>query len=402
VTVAGCGLDLTEPAFVANPYPALAELRARAPVQWHEPTRRWLMFSHGAANAVLRHRCLGRLWADRTPLDRFESFNVLHRHQMMENEPPEHGRLRRLVAVAFSRGHVERLRPRVAALANGLLDGVDPGSFDLVADYAEPLPVAVIAELLGIPEVDRPLLRPWSQAIVAMYEPSPSEAATEQAIAASRDFATYVRGLVRERRAVPGADLISDLVAAQDGPARLSEEEVMASTILLLNAGHEASVNAFGNGAVALLGQPGLAASLAARPGLVPAAVEELLRFDAPLQLFERTATADVVIGDVTVRTGERAVALLGAANRDPAVFERPDQLVLDRDPNPHLGFGAGLHFCLGAPLARMELAIAWQVLLDRFPTLGLAAEPVRRPGFVLRGYASVPVASVRPERAPG
>jgi len=402
VTVPGCGLDLAEPAFVANPYPALAELRARAPVQWHEASRRWLTFSHGAADEVLRHRRLGRLWADRTPLDRFEPFNVLHRHQMMENEPPEHGRLRRLVAAAFSRGHVERLRPRVAALADGLLGRVDPAGFDLVVDYAEPLPVAVIAELLGVPEVDRPLLRPWSQAIVAMYEASPSEPTKVQAIAASRDFATYVRGLVLERRAVPGLDLISDLVAAQDGPARLSEDEVVASAILLLNAGHEASVNAFGNGAVAVLGQPALAASMAARPDLVPGAIEELLRFDAPLQLFERTAMADVVIGDVTVRAGERAVALLGAANRDPTVFERPDQLVLDRDPNPHLGFGVGLHFCLGAPLARMELTIAWQVLLDRFPRLALTAEPVRRPGFVLRGYASVPVASVRPERAPG
>lgn len=408
MTVEGCDLDLTDPAFVADPYPALAELRSRAPVQWHEPSGRWLAFSHGASNAVLRERELGRLWTDRTPLDRFEPFNLLHRHQMMEHEPPEHGRLRRLVAAAFSRGHVERLRPRVAALAHGLLERVDPAGFDLVAEYAEPLPVSVIAELLGVPEMDRPKLRPWSQAIVAMYEASPGAAATEQAIGASREFAAYVRELVRERRERPRADLVSDLVAAQDGPARLSENEVVASAILLLNAGHEASVNGFGNGAVALLGRPPLIASLAASPDLVPGAVEELLRFDAPLQLFERTATADVVVGDVTVRAGERAAALLGAANRDPAVFRQPDQLALDRDPNPHLGFGAGLHFCLGAPLARMELGIAWRVLLDRFPRLELAGDVVRRPGFVLRGYTSVPVtsasvASVRsPERAPG
>ena len=392
MTVVRCEVDLTEPTFVADPYPVLAALRERAPVQWHEPTSRWLTFSHGAANAVLRERGLGRIWTDRIPLDRFEPFNLLHRHQMMENEPPEHGRLRRLVASAFSRGHVERLRPRVAALASALLDDVDPNEFDLVLDYAEPLPVAVIAELLGVPEADQALLRPWSQAIVAMYESDPGVARTERAIHASRDFAAYVRGLVRARRASRQADLLSDLVAAQDGPARLSEDEVVASAILLLNAGHEASVNGFGNGAVALLAQPSAFASLAGRPQLVAASVEEMLRFDAPLQLFERTATADVVLGDVTVRAGERAVALLGAANRDPAVFARPDELVVDRDPNPHLSFGAGLHFCLGAPLARMELAISWQVLVERMPRLALAADPVRRSGFVLRGYASVPV----------
>ena len=394
MTVVRCDVDLNDPAFVADPYPTLAQLRARAPAQWHEPTRRWLTFSHGAANAVLRERGLGRIWADRTPLDRFAPFNLLHRHQMMENEPPEHGRLRRLVASAFSRGHVERLRPRVAAVAGALLDRVDPEHFDLVEDYAEPLPVAVIAELLGVPAADRPLLRPWSQAIVAMYEESPGEVRTQLAIDASRDFAAYVRELVRERSASPRADLLSDLVAAQDGPARLTEDEVVASAILLLNAGHEASVNGFGNGAVALLARPWAFEALSNRPALVPTAVDELLRLDAPLQLFERTATADVVVGDVTVRAGERAVALLGAANRDPTVFARADELVLDRDPNPHLGFGAGLHFCLGAPLARMELAISWQVLLERMPSLVPAGDPVRRPGFVLRGYASVPVAA--------
>jgi cytochrome P450 len=389
-----CDLDLTDPSFVADPYPTLAMLRSRGPVQWHERTGRWLTFSHAAANAVLRERGLGRIWSDRSPADRFEPFNLLHRHQMMENEPPEHGRLRRLVASAFSRGHVERLRPRVAALANALLDGVDPDGFDLVEDYAEPLPVSVIAELLGIPTSDRPLLRPWSQAIVKMYEHQPSATTTEAAIEASRDFAAYVRALVRERRSAPREDLITDLVAAQDGPARLSEDEVVASAILLLNAGHEASVNGFGNGAVALLDRPLVLAQLAVEPSGTALAVEEMLRFDAPLQLFERTAVADVVVADVTIRAGERAVALLGAANRDPAVFPAADDFVLGREPNSHLGFGAGLHFCLGAPLARMELAITWQVLLARMPRLVATAEPVRRPGFVLRGFASVPVSA--------
>lgn len=354
----------------------------------------WLTFSAEAADAVLRQRSLGRIWADRTPLDDFAPFNALHRHQMMENEPPEHTRLRRLVASAFSRGHVERLRPRIAEIAGQLLDGVDPGGFDAVVDFAEPLPVAMIAELLGVPEADRWQLRPWSQAIVAMYEVERTPRVETRAVVASAEFAAYMRGLVTERRRRPGDDLLTELVAAQDGPARLTEDEVVASAILLLDAGHEASVNAFGNGLVALLEHPDQLAQIAADPSLLPAAVEELLRFDAPLQLFERTATADVEVGGVMVAEGEKVAALLGAANRDPAAFPYPDRLDICRRPDAHLSFGAGLHFCLGAPFARMELETAWRVLLGRFGQLVPAGAARRRPGFVLRGYASVPVAA--------
>lgn len=389
-----CDLDLADPGFAADPYPRFAALRRIAPVQWHEGRQTWLAFSFDAANSVLRQRTLGRLWSDRTPLDDLAPFNALHRHQMMENEPPEHSRLRRLVASAFSRGHVERLRPRIAELATGLLDAVDPGGFDAVTDFAEPLPVAMIAELLGVPEADRGLLRPWSQAIVAMYEVDRTPEVEARAVAASTEFADYVRGMVAERRRRPCADMVSDLVAAQDGPARLTEDEVVASAILLLNAGHEASVNAFGNGLVALLAHPDQMARLVVDPGLLSGAVEELLRFDAPLQLFERTATADVEVGGVVLTAGEQVAALLGAANRDPAAFLDPDRLDVGRGAVAHLGFGAGVHFCLGAPLARMELDIAWRVLLERFPHLAPGGDARRRPGFVLRGYASVPVAA--------
>lgn len=392
-----CDLDFGDAAFVADPYPIFAELRQRAPVQWHEGRQLWLAFSHDPANEVLRRRPLGRIWTDRTPLDRFEPFNLLHRHQMMENEPPEHSRLRRLVAAAFSRGHVERLRPRVEAIAAQLLDAVDPARFDAVADYAEPLPVAAIAELLGVPESDRPLLRPWSQAIVAMYEVDRTPEVEACALAASTDFAAYVRDMVAERRRHPGNDMVSDLVAAQDGPARLSEDEVVASAILLLNAGHEASVNAFGNGLAALLSHAGELTRLSGDLGRVPLAVEEMLRYDAPLQLFERTSTAPVRLGDVVVAAGEKVAALLGAANRDPAAFPDPDRFDVTRDNGSHLGFGAGLHFCLGAPLARMELDVAWRALLGRFPKLEPDGDAVRRPGFVLRGYTSVPVRAGRP-----
>ncbi|MDI6911751.1 cytochrome P450 [Nocardioides sp.] len=378
-------IDLTDPAVVADPYPHFARERARHPVAWHEPTGRYLTFAHATVGQVQRDRRLGRLWKDKEPLDHLEPFNLLHRNQMMENEPPEHTRLRRPVASAFARGHVERLRPRVRELAAELLAGVDPAGFDVVGDYAEPLPVLVIADLLGVPRTYAHSLRDWSQAIVRMYEVSPPQETVDAAVAAAIDFAGLVRELVRERRTSPAEDLITDLVATE-----LTEDEVVAAVVLLLNAGHEASVNVFGNGLTAML-RRGL------RPGSdVPRTVEEMLRFDSALQLFERTAIEDVQVGEgeqaVLVEEGQRIVALLGAANRDPAVFADPDVFDVDRDPNNHLAFGVGVHFCLGAPLARMELAESVSELFETFPDLALTGEPESRGTFVLRGFRSVPV----------
>lgn len=374
-------LDLTLPDVVADPYPHFAEERARHPVAWHEASGMYLTFSHATVGAVQRDRRLGRLWKDKQPADVLEPFNLLHRNQMMENEPPEHTRLRRPVASAFSRGHVERLRPRVRELAAELLAEVDPAKFDALADYAEPLPVLVIAELLGVPSSYAHDLRDWSQAIVRMYEVAPSPAVVAAAVSAATDFAGLVRELVGERRTAPMEDLISDLAATE-----LNEDEVVAAVVLLLNAGHEASVNVFGNGLTAML-QRGL------RPGAdVAATVEEMLRFDSALQLFERTATEDVEIGGLVVESGQKIAALLGAANRDPAVFDRPDDFDVARDPNPHLAFGVGVHFCLGAPLARMELVESVSALWSTYPDLALAGEPESRGTFVLRGYHKVPV----------
>ena len=388
-------LDLTDPDFVADPYPVFARLRSEAPLVWHEPTSQWLTLTFALTNAVLRDRQMGRLWQDKQPAEQFEPFNRLHRHQMMENEPPDHTRLRSLVTKAFARGHIERLRPRVQQIADDLLDRASgSGQFDLIADYAEPLPVLIIAELLGVPEEDHHLLRPWSAAIVKMYEYGRSADVEPAAVTASAEFYDYMRGLARVRRADPREDLVSHLAAVEDGGERLSADELVASAILLLNAGHEASVNAFGNGMVALLGHPDQLARLRADDSLVPSAIEEMIRFDAPLQLFERTARADVELGDVTVPAGGKVAALLGAANRDPAAFEAPDTFDIGRHPNQHIGFGAGLHHCIGAPLARMELQISLPTLMHRCPSLRLAGEPVRRPTFVLRGYEFVPVAS--------
>lgn len=375
-------LDLTDPALVADPYPALARERAAHRVAWHEASGGYLVFGHAEVSAVQRDRRLGRIWRDREPADLLEPFNLLHRNQMMENEPPEHTRLRRPVAGAFARGHVERLRPRVRELADTLLDAVDPAGFDLLADFAEPLPVLVIAELLGVPRSHADDLRRWSQAIVRMYEPAPDAATTDAAVRAAGEFAGLVRELVAERRARPADDLITDLAATE-----LSDDEVVAAVVLLLNAGHEASVNVFGNGAVAMLRRD-------LRPGPdVALCVEEMLRFDSALQLFERTATAPVELGGLTIEPGEKVAVLLGAANRDPEAFERPDDFDPERAHNPHLAFGVGVHFCLGAPLARMELAESLTALHRRFPRLRLAGEPHSRGTFVLRGFHTVPVA---------
>jgi cytochrome P450 len=382
-------LDFSDPGFVRNPYPALGLLREGAPVSWHAPTGRWLAASHAAADAVLRDRRLGRFWRDREPTEVYEPFNLLHRNQMMENEPPVHTRLRSLVAKAFARGHVERLRPAVAAEAAALVAAAGP-EFDLLADIAEPLAVTVIAELLGVPVADRHRLRPWSAAIVRMYEVSRTPEVEAAALTAAREFADYLRDLAARRRAEPHDDLISHLVAVRDGTDRLSADELVASAILLLNAGHEASVNALGGGVVALLRDPGQLARLRADRGLIPTAAEEMIRYDPPLHMFVRTAAADVRIAGVSIPAGAEVAALLGAANRDPAVFADPDTFDIGRDPNPHLGFGAGLHFCLGAPLARIELQAGLAALLDHAPVLTLAAEPVQRPTFVLRAYTAV------------
>jgi unspecific monooxygenase len=382
-------LDLTSPDVVADPYPHFAEERAAHPVAWHEESSSWLAFDHASVSAVQRDRRLGRLWQDREPADYLEPFNLLHRNQMMENEPPEHTRLRRPVARAFARGHVERLRPRVGELARELLEEVDPAGFDVIGQYAEPLPVLVIAELLGVPSSYAHDLRDWSQAIVRMYEVDPSPEVVDAAVRSAGEFAGLVRELIRDRSTSPRDDLLSDLAATE-----LTEDEMVASAVLLLNAGHEASVNVFGNGLVAML-RRGL------RPGPdVPACVEEMLRFDSALQLFERTAMEPVTLptgaGGVTVEEGQKIAVLLGSANRDPAVFDAPDEFRVDRDPNNHVAFGVGVHFCLGAPLARMELAESVGALFAAYPSLALTGQPESRGTFVLRGFHTVPVGGIR------
>ncbi|MEU8958397.1 cytochrome P450 [Streptomyces sp. NPDC048518] len=395
--------DVTEvfapdsPEFVADPYPAYARLRAAGRVHHYAPTGQWLVPHHADVAALLRDRRLGRTYLHRFSHEEFgreappaahEPFHVLNDHGMLDLEAPTHTRIRRLVSKAFTPRTVEQLRTYVAELADRLVrELVADGGGDLAARVAEPLPVAVIAEMLGVPESDRPLLRPWSAAICGMYELKPSEETAARAVRASLEFTAYLRELIAVRRKEPGEDLISGLIAAYEDGRSLSEQEMISTCVLLLNAGHEATVNATVNGWYALFRDPAQLAALRADPaGLVPSAVEELMRYDTPLQLFERWVLDDIEIDGVTIPRGAELALLFGAANHDPAVFARPAELDLARRDNPHISFSAGIHYCIGAPLARIELAASLRALLRRAPRLTLAAEPRRRPNFVIRG----------------
>lgn len=391
-------IDFSAPSFVKDPYPELALLRKEGKPVWHDGLGMWLAAKHQDANAVLRTKTLGRIFTPRDPETQWNEFNWLHSDSILDSEPPKHTRLRSLVGKAFSRSRIDSLKPEIERLAGILLDKADlklrtTGTFDLIADYAEPLPVKVIAALLGFPDEDEHLLRPWSQAIVKMYEVDPSEQAQAEARLAAHEFAEYVRGLMVERKARPGEDLISELASVEEAGEKLNTQELIATCVLLLNAGHEASVNGFGNGIVAALQKEDQVALLRTNPrGVTDTAIEEFLRFDAPLQLFERTATQDTKVGEVTVLEGQKIASLLGSANRDEEVFDKPEEMDLTRANNPQIGFGAGIHFCLGAPLARLELSASLPMLFERFPNIELAEEPVRRDTFVLRGYETIKV----------
>ena len=393
-------IDFNKPTFVADPYEQLKELREFGKPVWHEGMQIFLAARHSDANDVFRNKSLGRIFTDKKPDFEWETFNWLHSDSILDSEPPKHTRLRSLVAKAFNRNKIEGMRPAVERITQQLLDAIDEKvksgeTFDLIADYAEPLPVKIIADLLGFPESEEHLLRPWSQSIVKMYEVNPSEQYQMEAKKAAAEFAEYVRSLAEHRKKNPGQDLITDLAMVEENGEKLNSHELVATCVLLLNAGHEASVNAFGNGMVAALERPDQAELLRRNSrAITDTALEEFMRFDAPLHLFERTATVDTELGGVKIEKGQKIAALIGSANRDSAVFERADEMDLTRDPNPHIGFGAGIHFCLGAPLARLEMSVSLPALWEKYPNMQLDGNPVRRPTFVLRGYESVSISA--------
>jgi cytochrome P450 len=393
-------IDFNNPTFVADPYEQLKELREFGKPVWHEGMQMFLAACHSDANDVFRNKSLGRIFIDKKPDFEWETFNWLHSDSILDSEPPKHTRLRSLVAKAFNRNKIEGMRPAVERITQQLLDAIDEKvksgeTFDLIADYAEPLPVKIIADLLGFPESEEHLLRPWSQSIVKMYEVNPSEQYQMEAKKAAAEFAEYVRSLAEHRKKNPGQDLITDLAMVEENGEKLNSHELVATCVLLLNAGHEASVNAFGNGMVAALERPDQAELLRKNSrAITDTALEEFMRFDAPLHLFERTATIDTELGGVKIEKGQKIAALIGSANRDSAVFESADEMDLTRDPNPHIGFGAGIHFCLGAPLARLEMSVSLPALWEKYPNMQLVGNPVRRPTFVLRGYESVSISA--------
>jgi cytochrome P450 len=382
--------------FVANPYPVYTRLREHHPVLYDEATDHWLVSRYEDVNALLRDRRFGRTYthvATHAEMGRpeepqwHEPFWWLIRNGILDMEAPDHTRVRKLVSKAFTPRMVEGLKPTIQRIIDGLVDEVSgAGEMDLIKAIAEPLPVAVIAEMLGVPESDRHLLRPWSAEICLMYELNPSDDFARRAVRASEEFTAYLRALSRQRRADPQKDLISALALVVDEGDRLTESELIGTCVLLLNAGHEATVNVTGNGWWALFRNPDQLALLRGDHSLIPRAVEELMRYDTPLQMFERWVLEEFDLHGQTVPRGAELGLLFGSANHDPTEFEHPDQLDITRSHNPHLSFGAGIHFCLGAPLARVELETSFGTLLRRLPGLELVEEPEWKPAYIIRG----------------
>ena len=388
--------------FVANPYPVYTRLREHHPVLYDEATDHWLVSRYEDVNALLRDRRFGRTYAHvatHAEMGRPEEpewhqpFWWLIRSGILDMEPPDHTRVRKLVSKAFTPRMVEGLKPAIQQIIDGLVDEVSgAGEMDLIKAIAEPLPVAVIAEMLGVPESDRHLLRPWSAEICLMYELNPSEDFARRAVRACDEFTAYLRTLSRQRRADPKEDLISALAQVVDEGDRLTEGELIGTCVLLLNAGHEATVNVTGNGWWALFRNPDQLALLRDDHSLIPRAVEELMRYDTPLQMFERWVLEEFGLHGRTIPRGAELGLLFGSANHDPTEFEHPDQLDITRSHNPHLSFGAGIHFCLGAPLARVELETSFETLLRRLPGLELVEEPRWKPAYIIRGLEELKV----------
>ena len=401
---------MNDPAFRGDPYPQLAELRERTPIFYEPRLEKIFLTRYADVSSVLRSRRFGTAithvlsrdelgWPPPDPrqadFDRFED------HHLLSNEPPTHTRLRGLVGKAFTPKRVEQLRERVAAVVEATLDALgDRGTFDLVADFAEPLPVILICELLGVGAEHRANLRAWSAAIVKMYEMHHSDMQQRAANAAVVAFSTFVRDVVAQRRADPKDDLITALAQVEEAGEMLTEDELIGTCILLLNAGHEATVNGTSSAVITFMRRRAqwdtfVAAARSRDAAFVKTAVEELLRFDTPLPLFERWVLEETELGGVMLPVGAKVGLLYASANRDERMFAEPAVLDLTRDPNPHVTFGLGIHFCLGAPLARLELQTALPALARRFPDLRLVdddAPLAYEGGFVIRGVQRLPV----------
>jgi cytochrome P450 len=394
-------LDPHEPAFFQNPYEVYAFMHGTSNSFFWEEFGFWCFGGFDDVNRLLRDRRFGRqnpagipdsrgIGQDRTHL---KAFDGIETNSMLELEPPVHTRLRTLVNRAFVSRHVERLRPRVEALANELIDRFEPGEVDLLPAFASPLAITIIAEMLGVPVEMGPQLLDWSHRMVAMYMHGRTRETEETANRAAQDFSDFLRGYVAERRKKPGDDLLSLLIAAQEDGQKLSEDELVSSAILLLNAGHEATVHQTGNAVRSILAQGGDPRRFFTSPEATAATVEECLRFDAPLHMFTRYAYQEIeVSAGILVRPGETVGLLLGMANHDPTAFAEPLAFRPDRADQKNVSFGAGIHFCVGAPLARLELQVSLKTLFDRLPRLRLAEQPRFRDTYHFHGLETLAV----------
>jgi unspecific monooxygenase len=381
----------TDPAFVQNPYPFYDRARARGPFfRWQDYNL--ICTGHAAAvNAIFRDRRFGREPVDPPAIPpHLAPFYAVEAHSMLELEPPRHTRLRNLVLRAFTSRRIAELRPEIAALSHALIDAFPAGELDLLQAFGQPLPVRIIARLLGVPEEMAPDLLRWSNAMVGMYMARRTRATEDRAVAATTAFVAFLRGYVEDRRKRPADDLITQLIAAEMDGERLTTDELISTCILLLNAGHEATVHTIGNGVKTLLETGTPPEALA--PDAIEATVEEILRYDPALHMFTRWAYAEVEVMGQTFRRGDQVGLLLAAANRDPGLWDRPDQFLPSRPVKPHASFGAGLHFCVGAPLARLELQTALPILFQRHPKLRLVEPPAYGDVYHFHGLGKLSV----------
>jgi unspecific monooxygenase len=368
----------TDPAFVQNPYPFYERARAAGPFFLWADYGRLSTGNHAAVSAIFRDRRFGREVPveKRAPVpDHLRPFYAVEAHSMLELEPPRHTRLRSLVLRAFTSRRIAALQPEIAQLCHDLIDALPDGEFDLLGLFGQRLPVIVIARLLGVPEdMGDDLLR-WSNAMVGMYQAGRDRAREDAAVAATEAFVAFMRSYVDQRRKTPSDDLITALIQAEQEGEKLSTDELITTCILLLNAGHEATVHSIGNGVKCLLENGAPVSTLG--PDAIEGTVEEILRLDPPLHIFTRWAYEDVEVMGTPIPKGSEVQLLLAAANRDPGVWEDPARFSPARPIKPNTSFGAGIHFCVGAPLARLELQTALPILFDRLPGLRLASAPV-------------------------
>ena len=392
--------DLSDRAFRCDPYPRYAELR-ESEVLHRTPDGFWVLTRHADVLAAVRDQRLSSnpVHVQRPPGSAREAglpfLGDMGIQLLLTADPPDHTRLRRLANKAFTPRAVERLRPRVVEIVDRLLDDATAtgSTFDVMADLAEPLPVIVICELLGVPVEDQAQFKPWSSTVSRVIDPDVTPEMVNDAIPSIMGFVQYFSSLIEERRAAPRDDLLDSLIAAEAEGDSLGQQELMAMIILLFIAGHETTTNLIGNGTLALLRNPDQLEALRADPALAVTGTEELLRYDSAVQLTVRTATEDVDLHGIPLARGESVVCGLAAGNRDPRAFDDPDAVDLARTDNHHLSFSGGMHYCLGAPLARLEGQVTFTALAERYPDLRLATEEVTyRDHFILRGLTELPV----------